>query len=243
MKIVTSAGGRNEDQRSAFARSFAAGHRGSLHRPAVRPEIAGRGWRRRLKDRAKLGMRRLFELGQRLGVDVLPRHFYSQIPDIGELRSDESWKAAEPHRRAGRRTLVAVRLRRDLLLRGGWSPGSLGRHPFPSLPHEWRARIGALTPSSSIASSGRSSRGRIVQVGCGVSTAVMLLAAEEAGYRPELVCVEPFPTAFLGRLAAKDGSSWCGPGPRMCRWEFSRAWAMRDSSSWIPRIRSSRGAR
>ena len=45
---------------------------------------------------------------------------------------------------------------------------------------------------------------RIVQVGCGVSTAVMLLAAEDAGYRPELVCVEPFPTGFLTR-SARDG--------------------------------------
>ncbi len=45
---------------------------------------------------------------------------------------------------------------------------------------------------------------RVVQVGCGVFTAVMLLAAEDAGYRPELVCVEPFPTGFLTR-SARDG--------------------------------------
>jgi len=38
---------------------------------------------------------------------------------------------------------------------------------------------------------------RIVQVGCGVSTAVMLQAAEEAGYAPEMVCVDPYPTCFL----------------------------------------------
>ena len=35
-------------------------------------------------------------------------------------------------------------------------------------------------------------------------TAVMLLAAEDAGYRPELVCVEPFPTGFLTR-SAREG--------------------------------------
>ncbi len=42
---------------------------------------------------------------------------------------------------------------------------------------------------------------RIVQVGCGVSTAVMLLAAADATYRPEIVCVEPFPSRFLEKFA------------------------------------------
>jgi hypothetical protein len=42
---------------------------------------------------------------------------------------------------------------------------------------------------------------KIVQVGCGVSTAVILLAAKEANYRPEIICVDPFPTGYLTRTA------------------------------------------
>jgi len=42
---------------------------------------------------------------------------------------------------------------------------------------------------------------RIVQVGCGVSTAVILLAAKEAEYQPQITCIEPFPTPYLVRLA------------------------------------------
>jgi len=45
---------------------------------------------------------------------------------------------------------------------------------------------------------------RIVQVGCGVSTFVMLRAAAEAGYRPEVLCVEPFPGESL-RRAEREG--------------------------------------
>jgi hypothetical protein len=41
----------------------------------------------------------------------------------------------------------------------------------------------------------------IVQVGCGVSTAVMLLAAKEVGYEPQIICVDPFPTMYLTRMA------------------------------------------
>jgi hypothetical protein len=36
----------------------------------------------------------LFVHGQRLGVDVLPRHFYSEIPVIRELRRTQHWRAA-----------------------------------------------------------------------------------------------------------------------------------------------------
>jgi hypothetical protein len=39
---------------------------------------------------------------------------------------------------------------------------------------------------------------KIVQVGCGVSTAVALLASDdEVGYNPTIICIEPYPTVFL----------------------------------------------
>jgi hypothetical protein len=41
---------------------------------------------------------------------------------------------------------------------------------------------------------------KVIQVGCGVSTATIQLAvADEAGYSPEVVCVEPYPSDFLKR--------------------------------------------
>jgi predicted O-methyltransferase YrrM len=44
---------------------------------------------------------------------------------------------------------------------------------------------------------------RIVQVGCGVSTAVCLLAARDEGYSPRITCIEPYPTEFLKRESAE----------------------------------------
>lgn len=35
---------------------------------------------------------RLFHVGQRLGWDILPRHFYSEIPDIRKLRDTMPWR-------------------------------------------------------------------------------------------------------------------------------------------------------
>jgi predicted O-methyltransferase YrrM len=37
----------------------------------------------------------------------------------------------------------------------------------------------------------------IVQVGCGVSTALIQIAAKDAAYSPKVTCVEPYPTAML----------------------------------------------
>jgi len=48
--------------------------------------------KRRLKNASKFALRKIFEQGQRLGFDVLPRHFYSEIPDIRELKTSGHWK-------------------------------------------------------------------------------------------------------------------------------------------------------
>ena len=45
---------------------------------------------------------------------------------------------------------------------------------------------------------------KILQVGCGVSTAVCIRAANQAGYTPEIVCVEPYPTPFLEQSASQN---------------------------------------
>src|SRR5688572_18517881 len=49
--------------------------------------------KRRIKNASKKALRSLFELGQRTGFDALPRHFYSEIPDIRELKRSADWKA------------------------------------------------------------------------------------------------------------------------------------------------------
>ena len=48
--------------------------------------------KRRLKEAYKQALRKMFELGQFLGFDVLPRHFYSEIPDIRALRKTTEWR-------------------------------------------------------------------------------------------------------------------------------------------------------
>src|SRR4051812_9507825 len=48
---------------------------------------------RRTRNRIKALAGSAFRVGQRLGVDVLPRHFYSAVPDIRELQQTTYWRA------------------------------------------------------------------------------------------------------------------------------------------------------
>ena len=153
---------------------------------------------RKLKDQGKRNLRRVFEVGQRLGVDVLPRHFYSEIPDIRGLKADDRWK--------GPRDMVGVA-----------GAGTAGQFAFvreccPE-PVVDRLRRGGIFEHACQANGAegfgaveadflyafvRATRpGRVVQVGSGVSTAVILLAAAEAAIPIHLTCVDPYPSAYL----------------------------------------------
>jgi hypothetical protein len=169
---------------------------------AARPR---RPLKRRARDLGKLGLRKVFELGQRCGLDILPRHFYSEIPCIEDLRRDDSWKLPRSmHGVSG--TEIATQF--DFL------ESCCGRDFAPlfvrdDLHTQACARNGepGFSPVDSAVLYGfvRTIRPRkVVQVGCGVSTAVILRAAADAGYRPEVACIEPHPTRFL-REASRAG--------------------------------------
>lgn len=157
---------------------------------------------RKLKNGAKRGLRNLFEIGQRCGVDILPRHFYSEIPEIRSLRQDVDWKLP--------RSMTAVfgadvssqfefvehccpigvveRLRRSEIHRDACTAN--GEPGFGPVDADFLyAFASEVRPK------------KVVQIGCGVSTAIILRAVSDAGdYRPEIVCVEPYPTEALRRL-------------------------------------------
>lgn len=157
---------------------------------------------RKLREQLKSGVHGLFVLGQRLGWDILPRHFYSNIPEIRELRRSELWK--RPSSMTG---VAGADIESQMsFLRGCCLP------PLPE-----RLNRGGIYEYA-CQENGEPGYGpveaeflfcfiltkhptRIVQVGCGVSTAVILLAAKEAGYQPQIICIDPFPTGYLTRTA------------------------------------------
>jgi hypothetical protein len=154
--------------------------------------------KRKLKDSGKKNLRRVFELGQHLGVDLLPRHFYSEIPDVRTLKQADRWK--QPRSLVGvggagtaeqlafvesccTPAMIARMAQGGLFERACEENGSPGFGPVEAdfLDCFIRSRRPA----------------RVIQVGGGVSTSLILSAASAAGSPIKLTCIDPYPTTYL----------------------------------------------
>lgn len=144
---------------------------------------------------------RIFLLLDRLGVHLLPKHFYSPVADYAWLRANrEVWTGPSSlpglHWDLASQFAWLTETCRDYyseveglefyqgLIQGEWG---LGYGPIESqilhcFIRKWRPK-------------------RIVEIGSGVSTMCMLHATEmnraEGGSLPQITCVEPFPSAAL----------------------------------------------
>jgi Methyltransferase domain len=157
---------------------------------------------RKLREHAKSYMHGAFLLGQRLGWDVLPRHFYSSIPDIPKLQRAQFWRTAS--------SMIGVN-GADLssqmaFLRECCTPGLQQRLKQSDIHHQAGQEngepggFGPVEANFLFCYIATQRPPKIVQVGCGVSTAVILQAARETGYSPKIVCVDPFPSNYLLHL-------------------------------------------
>jgi predicted O-methyltransferase YrrM len=143
-------------------------------------------------------LRRVLEAGQRVGVDITPHHFYSNVPDLRSLAGDPSWRA--PRSMHGVRgadvdeqvqfladlftePVRDVLRARDVYREACTANGAVGYGPVET--QVLFAFVAARRPE------------RIVQVGSGVSTAVALAAARAFGVDVEITCIDPFPTEYL----------------------------------------------
>lgn len=156
---------------------------------------------RRLKTAGKQALHGLFALGQGLGVNILPRHFYSQIPDLAAMKHDRSWRA--PMSMAG---VAGADIAGQVAFLEHCAPASAapGRdiHAEAIASNGSDGGYGPIEAAFLYAFVRTWKPARVVQVGCGVSTAVILAAGADAGYRPEVVCIDPYPTGYLSRESA-----------------------------------------
>ncbi|MDP9241002.1 MAG: class I SAM-dependent methyltransferase [Actinomycetota bacterium] len=133
---------------------------------------------------------------------MLPRHFYSAVPDIRQLRTTHSWR--EPRSMTG---VAGLDLAEQTAILRKWLPESLrSRLAARDIYAEACAMNGAegYGPTEAVllyAFIATQRPTHVLQVGAGVSTAVILAAADDFGLDLKLSCVDPYPTALLRRLA------------------------------------------
>lgn len=154
------------------------------------------------RELGKRALHRAFTVGQRLKVDVLPRHFYSAVPDVRQLTADDSWRQASE--------MPGVRgtdLEKQLSELGGWFTAKVVADlaDFDIYEHATEANgaigFGPAEAQMLYAHIATKRPRRVVQVGAGVSTAVILAAADRQDTGTRVTCVDPYPTEYLQRLA------------------------------------------
>ena len=154
---------------------------------------------------AKKCLMHIFHYGQYVGVDILPRHFYSEIPDIRKLKRVLSWK--KPYSLAG---IAGAALDEQLefvertLAQCGQSAESRGNVYALACSDNEEPGFGPVEAEFLYAFIGAYKPSHIIQVGYGVSTAVCLRAASEAAYKPKITCIDPFPTKYLRESHANN---------------------------------------
>jgi hypothetical protein len=158
---------------------------------------------RMVRKTVKRSIHRIFRIGQRCGVDILPRHFYSSIPDIGALSRSTWWR--KPLEMAG---VNGVDIESQLaFVRECCTPELQARLKTMDLLAYGTKENGepgyGVTEADFLYCFISTKRPkRIVQVGAGFSTAIILKAAADADYQVELTCIDPFPTGYLKRIDA-----------------------------------------
>jgi Methyltransferase domain len=144
-------------------------------------------------------LRHTFELGQHFGLNILPRHFYSPVPDMRVLKQTAGWrKPMDMVGVAGSDAMTQVSFLHDICpvaMAKDWP--ALGVHARASDANGQGGGYGIIEAEVLYGFILRHKPKRIIQVGCGVSTSVILRAAEVAGYVPDITCVEPYPSAYL----------------------------------------------
>jgi predicted O-methyltransferase YrrM len=144
-------------------------------------------------------------VGQRFRIDILPRHFYSEIPDLRELKKNRRWQ--RPYSLVGvRGTDIEQQLR---WLQAVCPPALTSRLPELALQHNAAVANGALgygpVESDLLYCLIRTRKPRrMIQVGAGASTWVALKAAKDEGYPIAITCVDPYPTEFLKKLRSSN---------------------------------------
>jgi len=147
--------------------------------------------------------RSFFNKLQKFGITVLPNHYYSGIPNFLELNKEDYWKEhstmvgvhgtdLEPQLNFMTQCVDAVKDKGVLknLNIINKAREDQGENGFGVIEADFLyCFILYVKPK------------KIIQVGCGVSTSVILRAAEENNQKVAITCIEPFPSVYLKELA------------------------------------------
>lgn len=156
----------------------------------------------KLKSFTKKTFRFILEISQRFKVDILPHHFYGEVPDFKELRTETYWKTA--HSMIG---INGKEIEEQLL----FVKECCNKELIDKIKNENiyahccfknnEAGFGPIETDVLYCFIYNKKPKRVIQIGCGLSTAVILLANNESNHKSEIVCIDPLPNNYLKSIS------------------------------------------
>ncbi len=146
-------------------------------------------------------LRRVNRITQRFGFNITLNHFYSDYPDYNQLEKSTYWR--KPYSMFGiRGAETGPQLEFARRCCESYTDSLTQKNTYEQACRANGEAGFGPTEADFLYCYVRSQKPKkIVQVGCGVSTQLILLAADdEPDYSPQIVCVEPFPTDNLKNL-------------------------------------------
>lgn len=147
-------------------------------------------------------LRLVFILFQTLKINILPKHFYSSIPDFTYLKSNDFWKKpSSMHGVNG--TEINEQLAFTKACVESINDKSILENAqilSTAVKEQNEEGYGMLEADFLYSFIYKHQPKKIIQIGCGVSSSIILKASRDASYKIELVCVEPYPSDYLRKL-------------------------------------------
>lgn len=157
--------------------------------------------KRRIKNIAKRTLLGVYKLGTRVGVHVLPVHYYSGQPNIVELEKTRSvW--AKRSEMPGVRIDMGQQVANVRAICDPYKSETLGNKTYQEgVAKKFGPGFGYIEAQALHAVIRHYKPEKIVEVGSGVSTYCMLAALQrneqETGKRSQITCIEPYPSERL----------------------------------------------
>ena len=156
-----------------------------------------------MKKLLKKSVTRLFHYLQNFGINIFPNHFYSNVPDINFLRKNNFWK--KPMEMKGvkgvdiksqiafTKSLVSSLKDRSVLQRQNIFKQAISEEGSPG--------YGVIEADFLYCFINHKKPKKVIQIGCGVSTSIILRASKESETQVKIVCIDPYPSNYLKKLS------------------------------------------
>lgn len=148
---------------------------------------------------------KVFQTFQKIKINILPNHYYSNIPDFSLLKREDFWKAEQ-----SMTGIQGTAIEPQIAFVKSCIDGVPDKSVLSNNDIHTKATneqdeygYGIIEADFLYAFICAKRPKKVIQIGCGVSTSIILRASKKINHKIKLVCIEPYPSKYLRDLHEK----------------------------------------